>query len=146
MSLVQERWHDPGVADSPDIPSIERLVGPSWEHALRLLESGDGFVELRGLLLRVDPATDTSGRRLHVQIPCSVHPSHVGRAQHLGLERAAQHDLEVARRRLAAACGEDRLLADLVDDSGLVYELVHRQGTAALLVATAGRSGVLSWR
>lgn len=131
---------------SPDIPSVERLVGPSWERALQLLESGDGFVELRGLLLRVDPTTDTSGRRLHVQIPCSVHPSHVGRAQHLDLERAGQVDLEAARRRLARACREDERLAALVDGAGLVYELVHRQGTAALLVATAGRSGDLSWR
>lgn len=146
MSRVPDRWHDPGVADSPDIPSVDRITGPSWEHALRLLESGDGFVNLRGLLLRIDPPTDRSGRRMHVQIPCAVHPSHVGRTQHLGLERAAQRDLEEARRRLAAACREDRRLADLVDGSGLVYELVHRQGSAALLVATAGRSGDLSWR
>lgn len=130
----------------PQDLSIDRLDGPRWELALPLLETGDGAVNLRGLVLRVDLATAKTGRRMHIEFECPFDPSQVGRAQNERLSSLAQQDLQAARQILEMACRENERFAVLVADSGLVYEFVHRYGMGALLVATAGRSGDLSWR
>lgn len=126
--------------------SIDQLDGPRWELALQLLRTGDGAVNLRGLVLRVDPATTKAGRRMHIEFECPFDPSQAGRAQHDRLAALAQRDLQEARQTIEMACREDGRFAALVADSGLVYEFVHRYGMGALLVATAGRAGDLSWR
>jgi hypothetical protein len=126
--------------------SVDRLDGPHWELALELLRSGEGTVNLRGLILRTDPVPPKAGRRLHVEFDCPFDPSQVGRSPHDRLESVARHDLHEARQTIESACDEDQRFGALAADSGVVYEFVHRYGMGALLVATAGRSGDLSWR
>lgn len=126
--------------------SIDRLDGPRWELALDLLQSGNAVVTLRGLVMHTDPATATNSRRLHIEFECPFDPSQVGRSTHDRLESLARRDLQNARQAVEKACDEDERFAALVTNSGVVYELVHRYGMGALLVATAGRSGDLSWR
>lgn len=130
----------------PQDLSIDRLDGPRWELALQLLATGDGAVNLHGLVLRVDPATAKTGRRMHIEFECPFDPSQVSTAKNERLASLAQQDLQAARQTLEMACREDERFAALVADSGLVYEFVHRFGMGALLIATAGRSGDLSWR
>lgn len=126
--------------------SVDTLSGPRWELALGLLQQGEGSVNLHGLLLRTDPATVTERRRLHIEIDCPFDPSQVGKASHDRLGSVAARHLEGARSTIETACAEDERFADLVADSGMVYEFVHRYGMGSLLVATAGRAGDLSWR
>lgn len=126
--------------------SVDQLDGPRWELALDLLQRGEAAVNLRGLVLRADTATAKTGRRLHVEFDCPFDPSQVGKSPHDRLESVARHDLQEARQTIQTACDEDERFATLVADSGVVYEFVHRYGMGALLVATAGRSGDLSWR
>lgn len=133
------------VGPSKDL-AIDRLEGSRWELALELLATGEASVNLRGLVLRVDPATPKSRRRMHIEFACPVDPSQVGKSQHERLESLAQRDLDMARQTIDAVCHADKRFGNLVAESGLVYECVHRYGMGALLVATAGRSGDLSWR
>jgi hypothetical protein len=126
--------------------SVDRLDGARWELALELLERGEATVNLRGLVLHTDPATEKAGRRLHIEFNCPIDPSQVGKSPHDRLESVARRELREARQTIETACEEDERFAALVADSGVVYEFVHRYGTGALLVATAGRSGDLSWR
>jgi hypothetical protein len=134
------------VVGPPQDLTIDRLEGSRWDLALQLLETGEGAVNLRGLVLRVDQATPKSGRRMHIEFECPIDPSQVGRAQHERLAHAAERDLQAARETIGLACRADERFAALVSDSGLVYEYVHRYGMGALLVATAGQSGEMSWR
>lgn len=126
--------------------SVDLLGGPRWELALDLLRRGEGAVNLRGLVLRTDPATAKAGRRLHIEFDCPFDPSQVGKSSYDRLAPVATRDLEGARNIIETACAEDERFADLVADSGVVYEFVHRYGMGSLLVATAGRAGDLSWR
>jgi hypothetical protein len=126
--------------------SVEQFDGPRWELALQLLQDGEAPVNVRGLVLSADPATAGSPRRLHVKFDCPFDPSQVGRASQERLRSVAEHDLLAARSLIAQACEEDPRLAAVVEDSGVVYEYVHRYGMGALLVASAGTSGDLSWR
>lgn len=126
--------------------SVEPSDGPSWQLALGLLQRGEGPVNMRGLVLRTDPATAKSARRLHIEFECPFDPSQVGKSSHDRLESIAGRHLDGARQRIEEACTADKRFADLVADSGLVYEFVHRYGIGSLLVATAGRTGDLSWR
>jgi len=122
------------------------MDGPRWALALDLLQCGEEVVNLRGLILRIDPATVKSGRRLHIEFDSPFDPSQVGKSLRDRLESVATRDLEGARRTVEKACAEDARFADLVADSGVANEFVHRSGTGSLLVATAGRAGDLSWR
>jgi hypothetical protein len=126
--------------------SVDTLAGPRWELALELLEKRDGIVNLRGLLLYTDPPTAKVGQRLHVEFDCPFDPSQVGKAPHEQLKSIAERELRNAREIIAAACDEDDRFASVVAQSGVVYEFVHRYGMGGLLVATAGRSGDLTWR
>lgn len=126
--------------------SLDTLDGPRWELALDLLQRGEGAVNLRGLVLRTDPATAKARQRLHIEFDCPFDPSQVGKSSHDRLESVATQDLEGARHTIETACAEDERFADLVADCGVVYEFVHRYDTGSLLVATAGRAGDLSWR
>jgi hypothetical protein len=133
------------VGPAQDI-SVDRLDGARWELALELLQSGQATVNLRGLVLRTDPATEKTGRRLHIEFDSPFDPSQVGKSPHDRLESVARPELREARQTIERACDEDERFAALVADSGVVYEFVHRYGMGALLVATAGRSGDLSWQ
>jgi hypothetical protein len=133
------------VGPAQDI-SVDRLDGARWELALEVLQSGEATVNLRGLVLRTDAATEKTGRRLHIEFDCPFDPSQVGKSPHDRLESVARRELREARQTIETACDEDERFDALVADSGVVYELVHRYGMGALLVATAGRSGDLSWR
>ena len=126
--------------------SVEHLEGPRWELALQLLHDGEAAVEVRGLVLTTDPATANAKRRLHVEFDCPFDPSQVGNAPHERLKSVAEHDLHRARGIIADVCAEDERFATLVEGSGVVYEYAHRYGMGALLVATAGASGDLTWR
>jgi len=126
--------------------SVEHLEGPRWELALQLLHDGEAAVKVRGLVLTTDPATAKAKRRLHVEFDCPFDPSQVGKAPHERLQSVAEHDLRQARGVIAEVCAEDQLFARLVEESGVVYEYAHRYGMGALLVATAGASGDLTWR
>jgi hypothetical protein len=135
----------PMVGPAQDL-SVDRLDGARWELALALLQSGEATVNLRGLVLRTDPGTEKTRGRLHIEFDCPFDPSQVGKSPHDRLESVAQRDLREARQTIETACDEDDRFAALVADSGVVYEFVHRYDMGALLVATAGRSGDLSWR
>ena len=126
--------------------SVDTLDGPRWELALDLLQRGEASVNMRGLVLRNDPATAKASRRLHIEFECPFDPSQVGKSSHDRLESVASRDLEGARQTIETACAEDERFADLVAASGVVYEFVHRYGMGSLLVATASRAGDLSWR
>lgn len=125
---------------------VDRLDGPRWELALDLLQNGGGGVSLNRLVLSTDPATAATGRRLHVEFECPFDPSLVNQANHERLRFAAEDDLSSARATIDSACGRDERFSALVAGSGVVYEFVHRYGMGSLLVATAGRTGDLSWR
>lgn len=125
---------------------VDKMEGPRWELGLDLLERGEGAVNLHGVVLRSDLATLKAGRRLHIEFDCPFDPSQVGKSLHDRLQAVATRNLEDARRIVEAACAEDERFADLVAGSGVIYEFVHRYGTGALLVATAGRTGELAWR
>lgn len=101
---------------------------------------------MNGLVLSTDPATATSGRRLHVEFECPFDSSLAGKARHERLRSLADDELGGARATIEEACSEDERFSALVSGSGLVYEFVHRSGMGSLLVATAGRTGDLSWR
>jgi len=126
--------------------SVESLDGPRWELALELLERSEAFVVVRGLTLNTDPPTAKTARRLHIEFDCPFDPSQVGKAPDERLRLFAERALAAAREIITSAGDEDDRFAALVAESGVVYEFVHRYGMGALLVATAGRSGPLSWR
>jgi len=69
--------------------SVDGLEGPRWELALDLLQRGDKAVNFRGLVLRTDPATAKSRRRLHIEFECPFDPSQVGKSPHDRLESVA---------------------------------------------------------
>lgn len=81
----------------------------------------------------------------HIEFECPFDPSQVGMSQHEGWESAARATSKRLAKRLTRPATRDQRFAALVADSGVVYEVVHRYGMGALLVATAGRSGDLSW-
>jgi len=120
--------------------------GPRWELALELLASGAATVNIRGLVFQADPATATSTRRVHIEFECPFDPSQVGQAPSDRLRAVGAGQLNEARQTVAALCAADGRFAAFIDGSGVVYEFVHRYGMGALLVATAGQSGDLSWR
>jgi len=93
-----------------------------------------------------DPATAKAGRRLHIEFDCPFDPSQVGRADHERVKAFGEQELHTARQVIASACHNDDRFAALVQQSGLVYEFVYRYGMGALLMATAGQSGDLTWR
>lgn len=126
--------------------SVEHPEGPRWELALQLLRDGEQAVEVRGLVLNTDPPTAKAQRRLHVEFECPFDPSQVGKGPHERLRSVAERDLSQARAVIAEVCAEDERFAALVEESGVVYEFVHRYGMGALLVATAGASTDLTWR
>ena len=126
--------------------SVERLEGPRWDLALQLLRDGEAAVRLRGLVLNGDPPKAKTQRRLHVAFDCPFDPSQVGRGPHERLKSVAELDLREARDVIARTCADDQRFATMVEESGVVYEYVHRYGMGALLVATAGASGDLNWR
>jgi hypothetical protein len=76
--------------------SVDNASGPRWEFALSLLQSGEGVVNFRGLVLSCDPAMAKGGRRLHVEFDCPFDPSLVGKSQHDRLGSLAKRDLERA--------------------------------------------------
>ena len=126
--------------------NVKVLEGPRWDLALHLLQTGEGAVGIGELVLTADPATEKAGRRLHIQFPCPFDPSQVGKLSNDQLRSLGIRDLELARETVSSACVVDPRLAALVADSGVVYEFVHQYGMGGLLVATAGRTGDLSWR
>ena len=138
-------WQHPNMVGI-QVLSVDALEGQRWDAALSMLETGDGAVGLQGLVLSRDLATDKAAPLLHIEIECPFDPSQVGRAPRDRLHDIATRSLAAARQTIGDLAQHDRRFADLVAESGQVYELVHRYGMGALLVATAGASGDLSWR
>ena len=103
-------------------------------------------MNIRGLVFQADPETATSTRRVHIEFDCPFDPSQVGQAPSDRLRAIGARQLDEARQIVAALCAADDRFTTLIEGSGVVYEFVHRYGMGALLVATAGRSGDLSWR
>jgi hypothetical protein len=62
------------------------------------------------------------------------------------LQAMGNRALEAARSLIQSVCDEDARFAALVAGAGVVYEFVHDYGMGTLLVATARRSGPLSWK
>lgn len=122
--------------------------GPGWDLALQLLLSGEAPVGLGDLILRTDPGTPNQGRRLHIEFACPSNPALSTAANLERLQALGDHDLEEARGLIKSACEMDSRFAAIVADSGVIYEFVHNHdyGLGTLLVATARRSGPLSWK
>lgn len=144
--MVRGFWQHGQMTGQEEALAVDTVASPIWELAMGLLVKHEGMVNLRGLHLHTDPPAAKVGQRLHIEFDCPFDPSQVGKAPYEQLKSIAERELGGARAIIATACAQDDRFATLVADSGVVYEFVHRRGVSALLVATAGRSGDLTWR
>ena len=122
------------------------MTDSRWSVALDRLESGETSIGLGDLVLSCDPATDLSGRRLHVEFPCLVDPLRGDRPAPDRLSDVATAALARARELVGGACEADPRFAVFVADADVLYEFVYDYGMGTLLVATARPEGPLTWK
>lgn len=119
--------------------AVEEPAGERWTAGVDLIQSGEGGVELPGVVITRWTAGLDPDPRVQVLIGSRFHPPF-----HTAV--SAREDVEHGLRQLALARQDDRLAA-VISEYGLVIELVSdigERGTTVRL-ATVAEDGTLAW-